>query len=182
VSVEALQLATFEMHKVRARLIWNGTHATLADLTGRVENGDLGGRLTVDLLAGEPVYRLACNLKSMDWGGGKFNGEAVLDSSGTGQALLANLRSEGSFTGQSFQEEPLDQFSVISGCFAWEWAKPVPHLRLTDLQMSQDGQLFLGRGAMQDDGRLMIQVSNGTRQLQVTGTLARLQLDEGVGQ
>jgi len=38
------------------------------------------------------------------------------------------------------------------------------------------------RGALLDDGRLLIQVSNGTRQLNVTGTLARLQLDESAGQ
>ena len=70
----------------------------------------------------------------------------------------------------------------MSGCYVFEWAKPGPHLRFTDLQMSTDGELFLGRGALQDDGRLLIQVSNGTRQLNVTGTLARLQLDESAGQ
>jgi hypothetical protein len=63
-----------------------------------------------------------------------------------------------------------------------EWAKPVPHLRFTDLQVSSDGELFLGRGVMQKDGQLLIQVSNGTRQLNVTGTLARLQLGEGASQ
>jgi hypothetical protein len=48
--------------------------------------------------------------------------------------------------------------------------------------MATEDALFLGRGAMQEDGRLLIQVSNGTRQLSVTGTLARLQLDESTGQ
>jgi hypothetical protein len=48
--------------------------------------------------------------------------------------------------------------------------------------MSTGGELYLGRGALLDDGRLLIQVSNGTRQLNVTGTLARLQLDESAGQ
>jgi hypothetical protein len=106
----------------------------------------------------------------------------VLDTSGTGQALLANLRSEGSFAGQSFGNEPLDQFESVSGCYVLEWATPVPHLRFTELQMSSDGELFLGRGVMQKDGQLLIQVSNGTRQLSVTGTLARLQLGEGASQ
>jgi hypothetical protein len=31
---------------------------------------------------------------------------------------------------------------------------------------------------MQDDGRLLIQGSNGSRQLSMSGTLARLRLDE----
>jgi hypothetical protein len=70
----------------------------------------------------------------------------------------------------------------VSGCYAFAWAKSVPRLRFTNLQMSTGSELFLGRGALEDNGRLLIQVSNGTRQLSVTGTLARLQLDESAGQ
>jgi hypothetical protein len=181
-AVESLQLAGIELHKVRSRLIWNGTALVLADLTGGVENGALSGTLTVDLRGGEPVYHLASRLKAAEWIGGTFDAEAVVDTGGTGPALLANLRSEGSFTGQSFGDEPLDQFTSISGCYVFEWARPVPHLRFPELQMATEDALFLGRGAMQEDGRLLIQVSNGTRQLSVTGTLARLQLDESTGQ
>jgi hypothetical protein len=114
-------------------------------------------------------------MKGVEWNGGTFDAETSLDTSGTGPALLSNLRSEGSFTGQSFDDEPLDQFTSVSGCYMLEWARPVPRLRFTQLQMATDGELFLGRGAMQDDGRLLIQVSNGTRQLSVTvgGTLSR---------
>ena len=178
VAVESLQLAGVELHKMKARLIWNGTMLVLADLSGEMNNGAVSGILTVDLHGAEPVYHLASRMKGVEWNGGTFDAEASLDTSGTGPALLANLRSEGSFTGQGFDAEPLDQFTSVSGCYTLEWAKPVPHLQFTELQMATDGELFLGRGAMQDDGRLMIQVSNGTRQLNVTGTLARLQLGE----
>jgi hypothetical protein len=126
------------------------------------------GMLSVDLRGAEPVYHLSSLLKAVEWNGGTFDAEASLDTSGMGAALLSNLRSEGSFTGQSFDVEPLDQFTSISGCYVLEWAKPVPRLRFTELQMASDGELFLGRGAMEDDGRLLIQVSNGTRQLSVT--------------
>ncbi|MBZ5590803.1 MAG: AsmA family protein [Acidobacteriia bacterium] len=182
VAVEALQLAGVELHKMKARLIWNGTTLVLADLTAGLNNGAISGMLSVDLRGAEPVYHLSSRLKGVEWNGGTFDAEASLDASGTGPALLSNLRSEGSFTGQSFDSEPLDQFTSVSGCYKLDWAKPVPHLRFTELQMATDGELFLGRGAMQDDGRLLIQVSNGTRQLSVTGTLARLQLDEAVSQ
>ena len=182
VAVEALQLAGIELRKIRSRLIWNGTALVLTDLTGVAQNGALSGTLSVDLRGGEPVYHLASRLKDAEWIGGTFDAEAVLDTSGTGAALLGNLRSEGSFTGQSFEDEPLDQFASISGCYVFEWAKPVPRLRFPELKMTTDDALFLGRGAMQEDGRLLIQASDGTRQLSVTGTLARLQLDEGAGQ
>ena len=182
VAVETLQVAGIELHQMKARLIWNGTTLVLADLTGELNNGALSGRLSVDLRGAEPAYHLSSRLKGVEWNGGTFDADTALDTSGTGPALLANLRSEGSFTGQSFDSAPLDQFTSVSGCYMLEWARPVPRLRFTELQMMTDGELFLGRGAMQDDGRLLIQVSNGTRQLSVTGTLARLRLDEAVSQ
>lgn len=182
VAVEDLQVAGVELHKIRARTIWNGTTLVLADITGDMNNGAVTGMLSVDLRGAEPVYHLSSRMKAVEWNGGTFDAEATLDTNGTGAALLSNLRSEGSFTGQSFDDEPLDQFTSVSGCYVFEWAKPVPHLRFTELQMAGDGELFLGRGAMQDDGRLLIQVSNGTRQLSVTGTLAQLRLDEAANQ
>jgi hypothetical protein len=178
VAVEDLQVAGVELHKMRARTIWNGTTLVLADITGGLNNGAMTGTLSVDLRGAEPVYHLSSRVKAVEWNGGTFDAEATLDTNGTGAGLLSNLRSEGSFTGQSFDGEPLDQFTSISGCYVLEWAKPVPHLQFTELQMATEGELFLGRGAMQDDGRLLILVSNGTRQLSVTGTLARLQLGE----
>ena len=48
--------------------------------------------------------------------------------------------------------------------------------------MSFGTEVFSGKGAMQDDGRLLIQLSNGTRQLNMTGSLAQLRVDEGASQ
>jgi hypothetical protein len=178
VAVDTLHLAALEVQKVRGRLIWNGTSVVLADITGGFENGTISGRVTIDLRGSDPVYRLAGQIKSVEWNGGTFDADAALDTSGTGMALVANLRSDGSFTGQSFEGAPLDQFDSVSGCYALQWAKPAPRLRFTDLRMAAGDELYLGRGAMQDDGRLLIQVSNGSRQLSMSGTLAQLRLDE----
>jgi hypothetical protein len=178
VAVDTLHLAGLEVRKVRGRLIWTGTSVVLADIAGGLQNGTIRGRLTIDLRGNDPVYRLAGQMKSVEWNGGTFDAEAALDTSGTGMALLANLRSDGSFTGQSFDGAPLDQFDSVSGCYALRWAEPAPRLSFTDLRISAGDELYLGRGAMQDDGRLLIQVSNGSRQLSMSGTLARLRLDE----
>lgn len=181
-AVDTLHVAGVDLENVRARLIWNGTTVVLDQLAGNMEAGTISGRLTADLRGARPNYHLFSRLKSVTWNGGTFDAEGALDTSGTGAALAANLRSQGSFTGQSFEDEPLDQFDAVSGCYAFAWAKSGPQLRFTDLQMSTGGEIYLGHGALQNDGRLLIQVSNGTRQLSVTGTLARLQLDESAGQ
>jgi len=181
-AVDALHLAAVDLEKVHARLIWNGTTATLADITGTLENGAVAGRLNIDLRGNDPVYHMAGQLKSVEWNGGTYDAEASLDTSGTGAALLANLRSEGSFTGQSFDDAPLNQFDSVSGCYAFRWDKSAPRLRFTELRMPAGDELYLGRGAMDEDGRLLIQVSNGSRQLSMSGTLARLRLDQPASQ
>ena len=86
-------------------------------------------------------------------------------TSGTGSQLLPRIRSQGSFTGRGF-----DIGQTASGCYLLEG----PRLRLTELQLQVGPDLFVGRGAMQDDGRLLLQLSSGARQLRVTGTLAQL--------
>jgi len=182
VAVDTLQLGGITLHQARARLIWNGTSATLADITGAIEKGTVTGRLNIDLRGNDPAYHLAGQLKSVVWNGGTYDAEASLDTSGTGPALVANLRSEGSFTGQSFEDAPLSQFDSVSGCYAFAWGNATPHLRFTELRISAGDELYLGRGGMDDDGRLLIQVSNGSKQLSMSGTLARLRLDETASQ
>jgi len=182
VAVDELYLGSVVLHQVRARLIWNGTSATFADITGAIENGVVTGRLNIDLRGNDPAYHLAGQLKSVVWNRGTYDAEASLETSGTGPALLANLRSEGSFNGQSFEDAPLSQFDSVSGCYAFAWGKATPRLRFTELRISAGDELYLGRGGMDDDGRLLIQVSNGSKQLSMSGTLARLRLDETASQ
>lgn len=182
VAVDTLHLGGLKLQKVRGRLIWNGTSVVLANIAGGLQNGTISGRLTIDLRGNDPVYRLAGQIKSVQWNGGTFDADAALDTRGTGMALLANLRSDGSFTGQLFAGAPLDQFDSVSGCYSLQWARSAPRLSFTDLRMSAGDELYLGRGAMQDDGRVLIQVSNGLRELSMSGTLARLQLDDGSAQ
>jgi hypothetical protein len=168
--VDTLHLAAIDLHNVRARLIWSGTSATLADVTGTLEDGTATGRINIDLRGNDPVYHLAGQLKSVAWNGGTYDADASLDTSGTGLALLANLRSEGSFTGESFDDAPLNQFDSVSGCYVFEWDKTAPRLRFTELRMPAGDELYLGRGGLVEDGRLLIQVSNGSRQLSMSLT------------
>jgi hypothetical protein len=170
VAVDTLHLAAIDLHNVRARLIWSGTSATLADVTGTLEDGTATGRINIDLRGNDPVYHLAGQLKSVAWNGGTYDADASLDTSGTGPALLANLRSEGSFTGQSFDDAPLNQFDSVSGCYAFTWDEAAPRLRFTELRMPAGDELYLGRGGLVEDGRLLIQVSNGSRQLSMSLT------------
>jgi hypothetical protein len=47
-----------------------------------------------------------------------------------------------------------------------------------DLQLATANEVFTGRGATQDDGRLVIQLASGSREMRVSGSLAQLKVDE----
>jgi hypothetical protein len=178
VQIGSLEAGEYRWERLRGRVVWDGAQVEFSDLAGRFVEGAFSGRAAINLSAAEPVYHLIARLKSVDWNGGKLNAELSADTAGTGDALLANLRSEGSFSGQGFDSEPLDQFQSIEGCYLFAVTSRAPRLRLTDLRLSAGKELFIGQGATQDDGRLLVQLSSPARQLNVSGSLAQLRLDE----
>lgn len=167
-----------DISKLRARVLWDGTRVEVADIEARVNNGTLDGRLSVNLRGSRPVYRLSSRLKSVEWNGGRLNAEALSVTNGLGGEIVTNLHSDGSFSGHSFDVSPLNQFKTISGCYVLDRTQRIARWRFTDLQLSTGAERYLGRGATQDDGKLLVQVSNGSKRLNVTGTLAQLRFDE----
>ena len=165
VQIGKLTVGETELRRVRARVRWTGARVDLLGVEARVENGSAFGRVSVDLADNSPVYRMDFHLDSFDFEGGKIDADGVIGTSGTGGQLLSRIRSQGSFSGNGF-----DIGQTASGCYLLEG----PRLRLTELQLQVGPDLYIGRGSMQDDGRLLLQLSSGARQLRVTGTLAQL--------
>jgi hypothetical protein len=165
VQIGKLTVGETELSRVRARVRWSGDRVDLLGVEARVENGAAYGRVSADLAGRIPVYRMDFHLDSFDFEGGKIDADGVIGTAGTGTQLLSRMRSQGSFTGRG-----LDIGQSASGCYLLEG----PRLRLTELQLQVGPDLFIGRGVMQDDGRLLLQLSSGARQLRVTGTLAQL--------
>lgn len=178
IQIGSLTLANVRLEAIRTRVLWDALRLELADLEARVENGRMAGRLSVSLRGGSPAYRLAVRLKSANWSGGKMDADALIETAGIGRELLANLRSEGSFTGKLIDLQALPELQKISGCFKLQWNQKVPRVQFTELQLSTGTELYIGRGSTQDDGRLLVQVASGDKQLRMTGTLARLHLEE----
>jgi hypothetical protein len=52
------------------------------------------------------------------------------------------------------------------------------NLQLADLSLRTEDGIYVGRGATQEDGRLLIVLSNGAKEMRMTGTLASLKADE----
>jgi len=154
--------------KVRSRVRWSGARMEAGDIQAQVENGAAYGRLLLDLTGRVPVYGASFHLDAVDFRGGKIDADGAIQAKGTGADLLAGMRSEGSFNGRA-----LDIGKTASGCYRLEW----PRLRFTELQLMVGPDLFIGRGATQDDGRLLLQLSSGAKQMKMTGTLAQLAVE-----
>jgi hypothetical protein len=165
VQIGELSAGDTTLSQLKMRIRWDGVHVELRNMEANTENGVLYGAAFVDLTGHEPSYRVNFQADSVDFKGGKIDADGVIRTSGTGAELLARARAEGSFSGRE-----LNFCKNASGCYRLEW----PKLRFTELQLSIGPDLYIGRGATQDDGRLLLQLSNGSKSMRMTGTLAQL--------
>jgi hypothetical protein len=143
-----------------------------------MENGTITGQLTANLRGASPTYRLVSHWLAVDCRAGKMDADATLETSGTGAELLANLRSEGTFNGRAVELASLPAFKTVSGSYKLVWSRNAPRLQFTDVQVATGGEVYTGRGATQEDGRILVQLSNGAKEMRLTGTLAQLHADE----
>jgi hypothetical protein len=178
VQIAALTIGDTRLERVRGRLLWDALKVELTGIQAKVENGTVTGALSVNLRGARPAYRLVSRVRAMDCRSGKVDTEAVLETTGTGAELLDNLKAEGTFNGRALEMASLPTLKSVSGSYKFAWSRKAPRLLLTDLQLSTGSEVFTGRGATQDDGRLLVQLSNGSREMRVSGSLAQLHVDE----
>ena len=171
--IGALRLNDIVFSQVRTRLIWDGSQIRLSGLKSQYEDATFDGSGSIDLRQRQPEYRLSGKISGVQWRSGTVNAEGTLTTSGIATELLSNLRAEGSFHGTAIDLTPLDNYDSVDGCFEWIWDARNPRLRLTQLSMMTGGETFLGSGETQSDGQLLLQLSDGTRQIQASGALLR---------
>ncbi len=161
---------------VRARLRWDGPRVELDGLQAALGRAAIAGKLTIGLRGAQPVYKLAGSVKGLNWQSGKVDAEGTLETSGVGAQLLANLKSEATFSGSALDFGAPAPWRRLTGTCNLAWS---PRLRLTDLSVkTAEDETFTGRGAAQEDGRLVILLSNGAREMRMTGTPANLKFED----
>jgi hypothetical protein len=65
----------------------------------------------------------------------------------------------------------------VAGAYSFSWWQAGPRLLLTALNLRTEDETYTGRGATQDDGRLVILLSNGAKEMRMSGTLAKLKVE-----
>jgi len=178
VQIGDLLLAGCHLENVRAHLLWDVARVEFEGIQARLDRAAITGQLAVNLRSARPSYKLTAKVKGLDWQAGKLDAEGTLETSGSGKQLLANLTSEGSFTGVALDFGTAEAWRSISGSYNLAWPQTAPRLRLTGLNLRTEGETYTGRGATEDDGRLVIVLTSGSKEMRVSGTLAKLKVEE----
>ncbi len=205
--VDDLRLAGWRLENIRARLLWDAARVQLEGIQARLyqdklDQGklDLGkldldkldqdkldqaaitGNLEITLRGLRPSYKLTAKVRGVTWQSGKLEAEGTVETFGTGTQLLTNLTSEGVFMGTAVDLGTFAPLRSVSGAYSLAWWQGAPRLRLTSLSLRTEDETYTGRGATQQDGRLVILLTNGSKEMRMSGSLARLRVDEAVKQ
>ncbi|MBZ5625654.1 MAG: AsmA family protein [Acidobacteriia bacterium] len=175
VQIDELLLGGSHLQNLRARLVWDVAHVELDAIQAKLDRAAITGRLAINLHGNRPSYKLTGEVKGLSWQSGKVDAEGTLETSGTGSQVLANLTSEATFTALALDFGALSPWRSVSGTANLAWS---PRLHLTGLNLKMEDETYTGRGATLDDGRLVILLSNGAKEMRMTGTLAKLKLEE----
>lgn len=178
VQIGVLHLAVADVTGLKAHLLWDAAKAEFTDVHAGLDGGRVNGVLAVDLRGNRPAYRLQAHAQGIEWKSGKVDSDTVLESGGTGMELLARLHSSGAFSAQGLQIEALPDLESVAGSYDLVWTPNAPVLRFTDLQLVSGEDTYTGQGATQPDGRLLFQLTSGTKAMQMSGTLAALRVDQ----
>jgi len=180
VQIDGLTLAGAPLENVRARLSWNAARVELQNLQARFERATFSGRLAVSLRGPRPAYTLDGRLAGLDWQAGRLDAEGTLATFGTGGQLLGNLTSEGTFAGAGLDFGSPVTFRTATGAYTLAFSQGIPRLKLTALRLRTEDESFTGRGSTQDDGRLAIVLTDGTREVRMSGPPGKLKVEEAV--
>ena len=175
--IGALDIGKARLENVRARLVWQGTRVRFEGASAHLAEAALSGVLTVNLRGSRPAYLLAGRVRRFGFHSGAVDAEGVLETRGSGAELLANLRSTGTFSGRGLELGSMPPLKSVKGAYRLAWARPELRFRFWDLHISTGEETYSGSGATQDDGRLVIQLSSGDREMRMSGTLARLHVE-----
>lgn len=173
IQTAALDIGGGRFTKVRTRVLWDGTNVQLATLQARLGDAAFAGNATIHIAQRQPAYEVDGKVTGVPWRSGTIDAEGMLTTSGTGTDLFTHMRAQGSFEGKEIDLAPVDDYDSIAGSFEWVWDARNPRLRLSQLIMKTGDATYLGSAETQDNGQLVLKISDGTRNVQAAGALLR---------
>jgi hypothetical protein len=165
------------MGSLQTRLLWDGPKVVLSDVDWRQDQMRASGEVALNLAGAAPAYHLTGSVENMDYRNGLLDIDGELETSGVGPSLLLNARSTGTFEGQDIMLSPDTLVGQITGSYRIASTAGIPRLLLSDLQVTQGLDTMAGQGSSQPDGRIVLELTSGRRQVRLTGMLLPIHPD-----
>jgi hypothetical protein len=165
-SVNQLPIGPLSTH-----FVWQGTSIQLAELKLKLPSGKLQGSGTIALSARLPRYRLTMKVDGYPWSGGLLKLAGNIDTSGMGLVALQHLEASGDFSAEGVTFPAGDPLTSISGRFTFAFNGVTPLLKLTKVQARQGDEDWTGEGGSNPDGKLLLDLANGERQVHLAADL-----------
>jgi hypothetical protein len=160
-----------------AHFVWRGPVIAVSSLEWHLNEMHAAGKMSVNLAKVEPSYALNGTLENFDYRNGQLDIDGELESSGIGAALLLNLRSKGTFDGRGIMLAPEAEMREVSGSYSVGTSYGIPRLLLSNVQVLQGAETLVGQGSSQPDGRIVLELTSGRKQVRLTGMLLPLHPD-----
>ena len=172
-SIHVLKLLNGEspIGELRAHVVWDGPAIRLSDFDLQLDDMHAAGTLSVNVATAAPAYTWQGTIENLPYRNGSLDIDGELDTSGIGDSLLLNVRSQGTFQGKGIDLGPDSLVDEITGSYRVAPASGVPRLALSNIQMTQGPDTFSGQGSSQPDGHIVLELTSGRRQLHMTGML-----------
>lgn len=174
ISIGSLTAADSRWKIASARLLWDGPIVRLVGIRAELADARASGDLEVDLSGRVPRYRLDGKVVDLPYKDGDITLDGNLTSSGTGISVLANAKADGMFRASDIQFNPDAAFDRIGGCFELVMTGGAPHWKLSTVEATQGSDVYYGQGSSGSDGRLVLDLASGKKQLRYTGTVLAL--------
>jgi len=163
VSIAGLTVADTHISITTARLAWEGASVKVSGLQGKLGDAALAGDLRLDLSGRAPTYRFDGKVADFPYKGGKLDFSGKVTAEGSGPALLASVKAEGTLRGRSIVFSPDAEFRRVAGRFEVNMTVAGPKWKLSGLELTQGSDSYSGQGATQADGKLVLDLSSGGR-------------------
>jgi len=174
IEVQSLMNGDALLGEIRTHLVWDGPTILLSNLNCTLDDMHATGKMILNVAQAAPAYHWTGKVEDLDYRNGRLDFEGELDTSGIGENLLLNIRSQGTFEGRDLELATDAPFHEIAGSYRISGVSGIPRLVLTNLQVTQGGDTFTGQGSSQSDGHLILELTSGRRQMRLTGMLLPL--------
>jgi hypothetical protein len=177
IQVESLLNGDSPLGEFRAHLVWDGPSIVLSNADCRLGDMHATGKITLSVDQRAPAYHLAGAIENLDYRNGHLDVDGELDTSGTAENLLLNIRSQGTFVGRDIELAPDTEVNEITGSYRVAPAFGIPRLTLSNLQVAQGADNLSGQGSSQPDGHIVLDLISGKKQVRLTGMLLPMHPD-----